>query len=235
MPVGSGDQATRPRTRAAQCLFSLTVIVCVRETGLPPSEDWKVKLAVTRRPFFCLRAFLRAFSADGLGRSLKSTTPAATDAVPRAKTTFDGRHLPASRTKPDLHLLLDANTPNLPFWKVSSQLNLPEFVIDSTNVTFPVAASKELAPAVNLLLGSGSVSIGPPGRLACRGAVTIPNDCCASGAGPYSPLPTWFASIVQVPAASKLTLEPRIEHVAALAASTDSATGSPEDALVLTE
>src|SRR5438445_12528361 len=75
--------------------------------------------------------------------------------------TFDGRHLPASRTKPTLHLLLDANTPNLPFGTVSSQLNVPGLVIVSMKITLPVAGSNELLPAVNLLLaGSG---VGPGG------------------------------------------------------------------------
>jgi hypothetical protein len=131
--------------------LSLSISVCVCETGLPPREDWNVKLAVTRTPFFCLSAFLSNFSADTLGLSLKITVPAGTVADPSLKTILDRRHLPRSRRKPVLHLPLDANTPNFPFGTVISQLNVPGSVMNSVKITLPLDGSNDFRPAAKLL------------------------------------------------------------------------------------
>jgi hypothetical protein len=97
-------------------------------------------------------------------------------------------------------------------------------------ITLPVVGSKERAPAVKLLLpgsgfgpggGGGGGGGGPgPGTIVMTGggAVTV-KDCVACSAGSYSPLPAWFASIVQVPAPMKLTVEPEIVQVEVVDAS----------------
>src|SRR2546429_1677315 len=104
----------------------------VRDTGAPPAVAWNVSVAVTRTPLWRLKALRSAFSPDADGLAVKVTRPAPSTArLPLAKTILAGRHLPLSLTKPGLHLeTLAANTPNLPFWKVSSQLNVPGLVTD---------------------------------------------------------------------------------------------------------
>jgi hypothetical protein len=52
--------------------------------------------------------------------------------------------------------------------------------------------------------------------------------CCACGAGSYSLLPAWFASILQVPAATKLTVAPEIVQTELVDASMLNVTASPE-------
>ena len=108
----------------------------------------------TRRPLFCLSAFLSAFIAEALGLTVKVTWPGAETALlPFAKTIRDGRHLPPSLIKPLRHfVVLAAKTPNFPFWKVNSQLKVPGSPTASVNVIAPVlgfiAATSELkAPA----------------------------------------------------------------------------------------
>jgi hypothetical protein len=51
---------------------------------------------------------------------------------------------------------------------------------------------------------------------------------------PNSPPPGWFASIVHVPAPTKLTVEPEIAHTALLDASIVNVTGSLDDAAAVT-
>jgi hypothetical protein len=79
--------------------------------------------------------------------------------------------------------------------------------------------------------------VGPPGT-ALLGAVDVnvivwldlptPNDCCACGAALKFALPAWLASMMQVPVAVKLTVEPLIEHTDAAVASMVKVTGSPD-------
>ena len=61
----------------------------------------------------------------------------------------------------------------------------------------------------------------------CDFLLTV-NDCCTCGAGAYSALPAWLASIVHVPALMKLTDEPETEHTELLDASIVNTTGRPE-------
>src|ERR1039457_4611265 len=42
--------------------------------------------------------------------------------------------------------------------------------------------------------------------------LTTSNDCCSCRAGANSPFPAWFASIVHVPAPTKLTVVPETVH-----------------------
>lgn len=127
------------------CL-SATTIDRVCETGRPPSEDWNVRVAVTDRPRSCLSAASSALLAETLGLITKLIVPAAATIVPPlAKTTFAWEHLPLSLTRPVLHFaLLTENTPNLLFWKVSSQLNVPGSLTDTLNT---------IAPVLRLMLG----------------------------------------------------------------------------------
>jgi hypothetical protein len=103
-------------------------------------------------------------------------------------------------------------------------------------ITLPVVGSKERAPAVKLLLpgsgfgpgGAGGGGGGPgPGTIVMTGggAVTV-KDCVACNAGSYSPLPAWFASMVQVPALMRLTVDPEIVQVELVDASIVKVTGS---------
>ncbi len=59
-------------------------------------------------------------------------------------------------------------------------------------------------------------------------------DCCTCGAGAYSALPGWFASIVQVPMPMKVTFDPEIEHTLVVVESTVRVTGKPELAVAET-
>jgi hypothetical protein len=49
--------------------------------------------------------------------------------------------------------------------------------------------------------------------LLMRGGDAMPKDCVTCGAGSYVALPAWSAEIVQVPAASPVTVLPEIEQV----------------------
>src|SRR5260370_14457380 len=112
-------------------------------------------------PRLFLSAFRSAFDADALGLTVKATVPApATAWLPLPKTIFAGRHLPPSLTLPFLHLPeLAANTPNFPFWNVSSQLKVPGLLTDALNVIAPVFGL--IVPrALKTLLGPGGVMIG---------------------------------------------------------------------------
>ena len=79
------------------------------------------------QPRLCLSASWSALSADAVGLTVKLKLPAAATArLPFAKMTSAGRHLPASLTWPLLHfLVLAANAPNFPFWKVISHAQPP--------------------------------------------------------------------------------------------------------------
>lgn len=192
---------------------------------------------MTGSAFLCLTAFLSAFSADALGLSVKLTRPeAVTGLLPLAKTILDGRHLPFSLMKSDLHLvLLDANAPNFPFWNVSSHENVPGSPTDSVNVIAPVVGLKDAPVAVKLLLAadtrdgmSGDIGVGDVGiEVDVDGALTA-KDCWACGAGLKLALPAWLASIVQMPDPMKLTVEPDIEHTEPLEASIVKPTGLPD-------
>ena len=58
--------------------------------------------------------------------------------------------------------------------------------------------------------------------------------CCTCAAAVKLPLPAWLASIVHVPTAFMLTVEPDSEHTDALAASTAKLTVRPEEAVAVT-
>ncbi|MFI5038061.1 MAG: hypothetical protein ACHP93_06230, partial [Solirubrobacterales bacterium] len=110
----------------------------------------------TGRLFFCLNAFFSALRADGVGLSTKLTVPDdVTLLLPLAKTIFDGRHLPPSLTnKPVLHLATVApNTPNFPFWNVSSHLNVPGSTTDSVNVIVWLVGLNTAPSVLKVLLG----------------------------------------------------------------------------------
>jgi len=157
--------------------------------------------------------------------------------LPLAKTIFDRRHLPFSLTKRFLHFdLLAANTPNFPFWKVSSQLNVPGSPTDTVNVITPVVGFTVMSPVLTLLLGAvvdvmpdvssdGSRDIG--GEV-MTGSLATANDCWTCGAGSYSSSPVWPASTVHVPASMKSTVAPETEHTEGVPEEKD--TGSPEEA-----
>jgi hypothetical protein len=66
------------------------------------------------------------------------------------------------------------------------------------------------------------------------GLLLTGKDCWVCGAGSYSPLPDWLASIVQVPPPTKLTVAPEIVHTELLDASIENATGSFELASAVT-
>src|SRR5882762_6316745 len=108
----------------------------VRDTGAPPTEAWKLSVAVTGTPLWRLNALRSAFSPDADGLAVNVTMPArVTTRLPRAKTILAGRHFRLSLTKPGLHLeTLAANTPNRPFWKVSSHLSVPARLTDCKKV-----------------------------------------------------------------------------------------------------
>ena len=111
----------------------------MREKGLPPRADWNVNVALTGSGRAPLSALLMAFDADVPGLTVNLTTPAATRALPLAKTTREPRQRPPRRTYPALHVaLVDANTPNLPFSKVISQLKVPGSATSPVNVSAPV-------------------------------------------------------------------------------------------------
>jgi len=57
-----------------------------------------------------------------------------------------------------LHLLADANAPNLPLAKVATQLNVPGSETASLSVITPVLALTLLAFAVKMLFGGGVVA-----------------------------------------------------------------------------
>ena len=130
-------------------------------------------------------------------------------------------------TRPFLHFVLfEANAPNLPFWKVSSQLNMPGSFTDSVKVMAPVLELRVTPRAVKLLSGvrvgvrvgmSVDVRVGVSVDVEVDvdvGAAPTAKDCCVCGAGSYWPLPAWLASIVHVPTAMKLTVAPATEHTA---------------------
>ena len=136
--------------------------VTVWETGLPPRADWNVKVSVTTRPFFCLRALLSALTADALGLSTNRTVPApATAWLPFANTIFAGRHLPPSLTVPALHFAVAAKTPNFPFWKVSNQLKVPGSDTVCAIVTVPFFGLTDAVAALKLLFG-GTTALPEP-------------------------------------------------------------------------
>ncbi len=60
------------------------VSVWVCEVGSPPSEDWKVRVAVTGSPRLCSSAWWSALSAEALGLTVKLKLPAATVRLPLA-------------------------------------------------------------------------------------------------------------------------------------------------------
>ena len=188
-----------------------------------------------------------AFHADALGLTVNLTTPGATSLLPLPNAILDGRHLPLRRTKPLLHLPpADANTPNLPFWNVTSQLNVPGSATDPVNVIDLVLGFAVAARLAKWLFGiratrplgeenplPGGLEEEPPCVLEeppLAAAVTA-NDCCAWGAAAKVALPAWSASIVQVPPPKKLTVEPETVHTALLDGSIVYVTGKPELAL----
>ena len=166
--------------------------------------------------------------------------------LPLPNAILDGRHLPLRRTKPLLHLPpADANTPNLPFWNVTSQLNVPGSATDPVNVIDLVLGFAVAARLAKWLFGiratrplgeenplPGGLEEEPPCVLEppLAAAVTA-NDCCAWGAAAKVALPAWSASIVQVPPPKKLTVEPETVHTALPDGSIVNVTGKPELAL----
>ena len=184
----------------------MTVSVCTCETGLPPREDWNDSVTETGTPLPFLSAFFSAFAADVLGFNVKLTLPEpATALLPLAKMIFAGRHLPASLMKPLLHWLLDANAPNLPFWKVASQLKVPRSATASLNVIAPVAGLKVPTRAVNAPFGVTAtvvsavdvgVAAGPDGAAAAGGGG------CGGGGGGGGGEATVMAWPVDGPVAS---------------------------------
>jgi len=81
--------------------------------------------------------------AERVGLTVKLTAPAArTVMLPLANTIRAGRHLPPNLMKPLPHLtFLDAQTPNLAFWNVSTQLKVPALASDPVKVIAPVLSS----------------------------------------------------------------------------------------------
>src|SRR5665213_3434613 len=159
-----------------------------------------------------------------------------------------GRHLPFSLMNPALHFgfveAAEAKMPNFPFSNVSTQLNAPGSLADTVNVIAPVVGFTFALSMLKLLLGvaitiaicplpdmssDGSLAIG---RDVTTGSLATAKDCCAWGAGSYSSLPGWSASILHVPNARKLTVDPESEQTEGVAE--EKGTGRPEDAVAAT-
>src|SRR5437660_4022501 len=116
---------------------------CVCETRAPPAADWNVNTATTGSPRRRFSAFRSAFMAERVGLIVKLIAPAAgTLWLPFANTIRAGRHLRLNLMEPLAHLtFLDAKTPNLPFWNVSSHLKVPALASEPVKVIAPVDPS----------------------------------------------------------------------------------------------
>jgi hypothetical protein len=170
-PTQHAREQAGPRASLRAYFFSLTSTDCTCDTGAPPSDDWNVSTTETESPFFCFSAFFSAFNAEALGLSVTLTLPAAAKAVlPFAKAIFAGRHLPASLTWPALHLLADANAPNLPFGNVATHVKVPGSRTVLVNVIAPVFALTRRR--------------GPGGAHGCDGYTSSAAGAPASGAAP---------------------------------------------------
>ena len=128
---------------------------------------------------------------------MKPTVPApATASLPLANTILAGRHLPASLIEPALHPLADANAPNLPFWNVASQLNVPGSATVSLKVIAPVAGLRLPACAAKALSG-GAIVRGAATVLLIVAELELDEDepdagCCGSGGGTGRTVTLWL-------------------------------------------
>ena len=153
--------------------------------------------------------------------------------------------------------LVARKTPNRPFRKVNSQLNVPGPATDAVNLIAPVLMLTFGLPSrLKSLFGAGVRSGADANGDEVSAGVgvgigEVEDDGVAGGANPggdgdtaaagatitvwrtggaatYSPLPAWAASIVHTPGAMKLTVEPSSEHADGVADEYE--TGSPDEA-----
>src|SRR4051794_21172914 len=95
----------------------------------------------------------------------------------------------------------------------------------------PAVAATEYVPPTRALAGAVEVNEIVCGDLAAALTAKL---CCFCGAACQLPFPAWSARTTQVPAPSKLTVEPPSEQTPALAAAMLKLTGRPALAVALT-